>query len=184
MIAPIANITNDDPAATTGDGFSFGFTPSSWVMWISTARSASAWTSAAAAVAVASLMPIAAKVSTSSASSASGCVRSARRSTRTSASICSLDVLTDVYSPSAIENAPATRPATPLRTTVCASTPAPPTPAISEVLVTRPSIAPNTAARNQPPETSAWVWSKSCGLGSISGAAFTKVNLAGKTRLI
>ncbi|GAB2628992.1 hypothetical protein GCM10027068_04290 [Prescottella soli] len=185
MIAPIANITNDDPAATAGDGFSLGFTPSSCVTWISTARSVSAWTSAAAAVAVCALMPIEVKVSTSSASSASGCVRSARRSTRTSASICSLDVLTEVYSPSAIENAPATRPATPLRTTVCAATPAPPTPAISDVLVTSPSIAPNTAARSQPPETSEWVWSKSCGMEAMSGvAAFTNQNLAGKTSLI
>src|SRR5215469_17028480 len=32
--------------------------------------------------------------------------------------------------------------------------PPPPTPAISDTLVTRPSIAPNTAGRSQPPETS------------------------------
>ena len=75
------------------------------------------------------------------------------RSTRTSESICSLAVVTDVYSPSAIEKAPASRPATPLMTTVCALAAAA-TPAISAVLLTRPSIAPNVAARNQPPDTS------------------------------
>ena len=59
-------------------------------------------------------------IATSSARSACGCLRKARCSTRTSESICSLAVVTDVYSPSAIENAPASRPATPLITTVCA----------------------------------------------------------------
>ena len=44
--------------------------------------------------------------------------------------------------------------------------PPPPTPATSAVLVTSPSIAPNTAARSQPPETSAWLWS----CASASGA--------------
>ena len=39
--------------------------------------------------------------------SACGCFRNERRSTRTSESICSLAVVTDVYSPSAMENAPA-----------------------------------------------------------------------------
>ncbi len=80
-------------------------------------------------------------------------MRNARFSTRTSDSICSLAVVTDANSPNAIENAPATRPAKPLITTVCASVAAP-TPAISAVLLTRPSIAPNVAARNQPPLTS------------------------------
>ncbi len=37
---------------------------------------------------------------------------------------------------------------------VCVDTPTPPTPAISAALVTRPSTAPNTVGRNQPPDTS------------------------------
>ena len=94
----------------------------------------------------------------SSARSACGCLRKARRSTLTSDSICSLAVVTDVYSPSAIENAPASSPATPLSTTVCALALAA-TPAISAVLLTRPSIAPKVAARSQPPVTSACRWS-------------------------
>ena len=89
----------------------------------------------------------------SSARSALGCRSNARRSTRTSDSICSLAVVTDVYSPSAIENAPASRPATPLMTTVWALAAAD-TPAISAVLLTSPSIAPKVAARSQPPDTS------------------------------
>jgi hypothetical protein len=39
---------------------------------------------------------------------------------------------------------------------VSRSAPPPPTPAINAMLVTSPSIAPKTAARNQPPETSPW----------------------------
>ena len=101
-------------------------------------------------------------MSVNSARSACGCMRNARFSTRTSASICSLAVRTEVYSPRAIENAPATRPAIPLSTTAGACAAAP-TPAISAVLLTRPSIAPNVAARSQPPLTSPCRWSKSCG---------------------
>ena len=77
------------------------------------------------------------------------------RSRRTSESICSLAVVTEAYSPIAIEKAPASNPATPLITTVCALAAAA-TPAISAVLLTNPSIAPNVAARSQPPVTSAW----------------------------
>jgi hypothetical protein len=69
-----------------------------------------------------------------------------------SASFC---VSTDANSPNAIENAPATRPAIPVRMIVPRSAPPPPTPATSAMLVTRPSIAPKTPARSQPPETSA-----------------------------
>ncbi len=45
------------------------------------------------------------------------------------------------------------------------------TPAISAVLLTNPSIAPNVAARSQPPETSECLWSMTCGIpvGSIGG---------------
>src|SRR4029453_4034728 len=55
---------------------------------------------------------------------------------------------------------------------LCGLTPPPPTPAISAMLVTRPSIAPKTAARSQPPDTSAW-WSsrEAAGSGSRSVTA-------------
>src|ERR1700722_17422994 len=59
-----------------------------------------------------------------------------------------------MYSPVPIENAPATRAATPVRITACGATPPPPSPAISEAFVTRPSTAPNTVGRSQPPDTS------------------------------
>src|SRR5260221_7435507 len=61
-----------------------------------------------------------------------------------------------MYSPVPIENAPATSAAAPVSTIVCADTPPPPSPAISEAFVTRPSTAPNTVGRSQPPETSRW----------------------------
>src|ERR1700733_11707910 len=57
-------------------------------------------------------------------------------------------------SPVPIENAPATSAAVPVSTIVCADTPPPPRPAISEAFVTRPSTAPNTVGRSQPPATS------------------------------
>jgi hypothetical protein len=59
-----------------------------------------------------------------------------------------------MYSPVAIEHAPATSAATPASTMACPETPAPPSPAISEALVTSPSTAPNTVGRSQPPDTS------------------------------
>jgi hypothetical protein len=153
MTAPIANMTNDEPAATHGDGFSRGSTPSSCTRWKFSARFSSRCTSSVALVAVSRVNPISISIATSSALSACGCMRKARLSTRTSESICSLAVVTDVYSPSAMENAPASRPAIPLMMTVCVLAAAA-TPAMSAVLLTRPSIAPNVAARSQPPVTS------------------------------
>jgi hypothetical protein len=64
--------------------------------------------------------------------------------------------VTEMYSPVPIENAPATSAATPVSTTAWDETPPPPTPAISEALVTSPSTAPNTVGRSHPPETSRW----------------------------
>src|SRR5262249_25577695 len=64
--------------------------------------------------------------------------------------------VTEMYSPVPIEKAPATSAAAPVSTTVCAATPPPPIPAISEALVTSPSTAPNTVGRSQPPDTSRW----------------------------
>ena len=88
-------------------------------------------------------------------------------SLRTSASTSSFCDETETYSPVAMENAPAASPASPVSTMRCGEPPeafAPaPTPAISETLVTRPSMAPNTAGRSQPPETSlCWCPSASC----------------------
>src|ERR1700683_5094957 len=59
-----------------------------------------------------------------------------------------------MYSPVPIENAPATSAATPVSTTAWDDSPPPPTPAISDALVTSPSTAPNTVGRSHPPETS------------------------------
>jgi hypothetical protein len=44
----------------------------------------------------------------------------------------------------------------PVNTIACDDRPPPPTPRISEALVTRPSIAPKTVGRSQPPDTSRW----------------------------
>ena len=81
---------------------------------------------------------------------------------------------TDTYSPAAIEHAPAARPARPVSTMVCALPPPPPTPAISDTLVTSPSMAPNTAGRSQPPDTSRWwcplIVSVRVGPGSLLGS--------------
>ena len=94
----------------------------------------------------------------SSRRSESGWLSSSNCSLRTSAATSSFCEETETYSPVAMENAPAASPARPVSTIrfgdPCeAPTPAP-TPAISDTLVTRPSIAPNTAGRSQPPETS------------------------------
>ncbi|BBX15891.1 hypothetical protein MDUV_07510 [Mycolicibacterium duvalii] len=157
MIAPTANSANEDPAASHGDGFSSGCTPSSWTRWKFRALASSRWISSDALAAVSGERPISVKMATSSATSASGCRRNDFFSTTTSDSICSFAVVTDVYSPSAIENAPASSPATPLITTVSALAVAA-TPAIRAVLLTRPSMAPKVAARNHPPVTSACRW--------------------------
>src|ERR1700722_2342669 len=69
-------------------------------------------------------------------------------------------------SPPAIENAPATRPATPVSRTIDAAGWAPATPRISETFVTSPTLTPKTAARAPPGGTSRWWWT-SAPLGSI-----------------
>nr|BFF00911.1 hypothetical protein GCM10020241_25860 [Streptoalloteichus tenebrarius] len=56
-----------------------------------------------------------------------------------------------------MEKAPATSPATPDSTITSVPAPPPPTPATNAMLVTSPSIAPKTAGRSHPPETSEWV---------------------------
>jgi hypothetical protein len=92
----------------------------------------------------------------SSACSKTGLFSSSSRSLFTSAWTSSFCDETDTYSPAAIEQAPAARPASPVRMMVCDDPPPPPTPAISDALVTSPSMAPNTAGRSHPPDTSRW----------------------------
>ena len=55
-----------------------------------------------------------------------------------------------MYSPTAIENAPASKPASPAKAIGVLAAPEPAKPITSEVLDTRPSLTPNTAARSAP----------------------------------
>lgn len=158
MIPPTAKQAKEESAAVHGEGCSSGSTPSSWVTCTRTASSGSVCTSRATASAVGRVSPIRWYRSASSACSARGERRISSRSTSTSWATASFWVPTEANSPSAIENAPATSPAIPVRTIVARSAPPPPTPAINPMLVTNPSIAPNTAARSQPPDTSPWWW--------------------------
>lgn len=76
-----------------------------------------------------------------------------------------------MYSPAAMEKAPAASPASPLITTVCWLAVPPATPVMRARLETSPSIAPKTAGRSQPPFTSRWVWLSrcaSCSAASVS----------------
>ena len=109
-IPPTENAMNELIAAVQGDGWSSGSTPSSCVMCTLTASSGSACTSRATASAVERVRPMCSYMSASSASSSSGCRSISSRSTRTSCATASFCVSTDANSPSAIENAPATRP--------------------------------------------------------------------------
>src|SRR6185312_3751555 len=72
----------------------------------------------------------------------------------TSACTSSFWLVTETYSPVPMENAPATSAATPVRITVCAETPPPPSPAISEALVTSPSTAASRRTRHDGGATS------------------------------
>jgi len=156
MTAPTANDAIEAPAATTGEGSSPGSTPSSSSACTASALSGCAEISAAACRAVAALTPRARSMVASSACSKTGLFSSSSRSLFTSAWTSSFCEETDTYSPAAIEHAPAARPARPVSTMVCALPPPPPTPAISDTLVTSPSMAPNTAGRSHPPDTSRW----------------------------
>ena len=64
--------------------------------------------------------------------------------------------LTETHSPAAIEMPPATAPAKPASRTTELAAPDPANPKISDTLDTRPSLAPNTAARANPPDTGRW----------------------------
>src|ERR1700722_8572949 len=179
MIAPRANDTSDAPAATSGDGSSAGLTPSSSNAWMASALAGWGETSAAAWRAVAALMPRRRSMPTSSSCSAAALVLSSCCSLSTSDWTSSFCEETETNSPAAIENAPAASPARPVRTIACCDPPPPPTPAISDTLVTSPSIAPNTAGRSHPPETSrcSGPW---CGAASI--CSFPVVIIANSTQ--
>src|ERR1700689_1783363 len=111
-------------------------------------------------------MPRRRSMPTSSSCSATALVSSSCFSLSTSDCTSSFCEERETTSPAAIENAPAARPARPVSTIACCEPPPPPTPAIRDTLVTSPSIAPNTAGRSQPPETSrcSGPW---CGAASI-----------------
>ncbi len=59
-------------------------------------------------------------------------------------------IVTETYSPAAIENAPATRPATPAISTSSRADAAAATPMTRLAVDTMPSFAPSTAARSHP----------------------------------
>src|SRR6266487_2493661 len=113
----------------------------------------------------------------SSRRSASGLCSSSYFSFETSALTSSFCEETETNSPVAIDSAPAASPARPVRIKACRCPPPPPTPAIREMLVTRPSIAPKTAGRSQPPETSRCLWP--CASLRRSGPALLGVALRG-----
>ena len=119
--------------------------------------------------------PFSTNITASSASSPDLLRRISLRSISTCASANSLWLATEVYSPAAIENDPAASPASPASTIglVSLALLPPTTPMISAKLDTRPSMAPNTAGRSQPPVTSGCscsIWSGS-GRGSVRSTA-------------
>ena len=83
-----------------------------------------------------------------------GLVRSDSRSRVTSRTTSSFCALIEMYSPAAIDTAPARSPAKPATRTNDAWVEAPAKPRMSATFETRPSLTPNTAARDQPPCTS------------------------------
>ena len=86
----------------------------------------------------------------SSLSSLTGSAASSRRSWARSACSASRCELTETNSPTAIDIAPATSAATPAVSTVARDASAAATPTIRLAVETIPSLAPSTAARNQP----------------------------------
>src|SRR5580704_4231845 len=117
----------------------------------------------------------------SSRRSASGARRSDWRSTSSSRWRSSRCACIDTYSPAAIENAPATSPATPVSRTIVPAGWAPATPRISETFVTSPSLTPKIAARAPPERMSRWWWT-SAPFGSI-GPSGTSASVATPVRL-
>ena len=121
--------------------------PSSTSRW---ARRTSLRPSSTATVSdVWALSPRCRSSSTNSACSSSGDSSSSRRSLSTRARSVSRWVLTDTYSPSAMDTAPATRPAMPAVAISLVSGVAAATPITRPAVEMTPSFAPRTPARNQ-----------------------------------
>ena len=99
--------------------------------------------------AVAAERPLASYRAVSSISSASGVSASSRFSWAISARSLSRWLETDTYSPSDIDTAPATRPASPAVKMGPRAVVAPATPMTMPATDTIPSLAPSTAARSQ-----------------------------------
>lgn len=87
---------------------------------------------------------------TSSSNSPTGSSASSRRSRCRSAASASARELTETYSPAAIEKAPATKAAIPAVSRAGNPPPAAAMPSSRLAVEIRPSLAPSTAARNQP----------------------------------
>jgi hypothetical protein len=151
MAAPMANMANDDAAAATGEPRSFGSSPSSSRTSVSSACSGFSSKRAAVRLACSVESPFCLKMSASSAASSSGASSSSRRSSATWRMSRSRWLATEVYSPTAIEQAPARRPANPVTTSVRGSCTAPATPSTSERFDTSPSFIPKIAARMEFP---------------------------------
>src|SRR3954452_17037620 len=128
-----------------------GLTRSSGSMFSSASRCAPrasrAVSSSATCRAVTGLSPRAWYSSVSSSSSASGIASSSAFSLAIRACSLSRWLLTDTYSPSAIETAPPTRPAAPAVSTGARAGVAPATPTAIAATDTIPSLAPSTPAR-------------------------------------
>ena len=117
-----------------------------------------------------SLSPLAVKISISSWVSVSGQSLSRRSSSAMRLLAISRALVTDSHSPRAIEQAPDTSPAIPVRTMDECAMLAPATPITRHRFDTRPSLAPSTAARSLVPASRSGLASGNahCG-GSASG---------------
>ena len=145
--APEVNDSAEAMAAWTGLGISAGSMCNSASRWA--ASGSRAVSSAATVRAVAAERPLASYSAVSSVSSASGVLASSRFSCVISARSLSRWLDTETYSPSAIDTAPATNPASPAVKMGPRAVVAPATPITIPATDTIPSLAPSTAALSQ-----------------------------------